>query len=38
MRKNQNAMLRKPEILESYYQVLIQEGLEGKTGTRIIKN
>ena len=29
MRKNQSADLRKPEILESYYQVLIQEGLEG---------
>ncbi|WP_372677355.1 TetR/AcrR family transcriptional regulator [Desulfosarcina sp.] len=29
MRKNQSASLRKPDILESYYQVLIQEGLEG---------
>jgi len=29
MRKNQSADLRKPGILESYYQVLIQEGLEG---------
>jgi AcrR family transcriptional regulator len=29
MRKNQSAELRKPEILESYYQVLIEEGLEG---------
>lgn len=29
MRKNQSAEFRKPEILESYYQVLIQEGLEG---------
>lgn len=29
MRKNKNAALRKPDILESYYQVLIQEGLEG---------
>ena len=29
MRKNLSADLRKPEILESYYQVLIQEGLEG---------
>lgn len=28
-RKNQSAALRKPDILESYYQVLIQEGLEG---------
>ena len=29
MRKNQSAEFRKPEILESYYQVLIEEGLEG---------
>ncbi|BBO85236.1 TetR/AcrR family transcriptional regulator [Desulfosarcina ovata] len=29
MRKNKNAALRKPDILESYYQVLIEEGLEG---------
>ena len=29
MRKNKNAALRKPDILEGYYQVLIQEGLEG---------
>jgi len=29
MRKNKNAALRKPDILESYYQVLIAEGLEG---------
>ena len=29
MRKNKSAALRKPDILESYYQVLIQEGLEG---------
>ncbi len=29
MRKNQNARLRKPEILENYYQVMIQEGIEG---------
>ena len=29
MRKNKNAAHRKPDILESYYQVLIQEGLEG---------
>ncbi len=28
-RKNQNAELRKPEILEGYYRVLIEEGLEG---------
>ena len=29
MRKNKNAALRKPDILESYYQVIIQDGLEG---------
>lgn len=29
MRKNKNAALRKPDILESYYQVLIADGLEG---------
>jgi len=29
MRKNQNARLRKPEILENYYQVMIEEGIEG---------
>ncbi len=29
MRKNQNAKLRKPEILENYYQVMIEEGIEG---------
>jgi len=29
MRKNKTAANRKPDILESYYQVLIQEGLEG---------
>jgi AcrR family transcriptional regulator len=35
MRKNQNAALRKPEILESYYQVLIEEGLEGTSISKI---
>jgi AcrR family transcriptional regulator len=35
MRKNQSAELRKPEILESYYQVLIQEGLEGASISKI---
>ena len=29
MRKNKNAPLRKPDIIESYYQVLVPEGLEG---------
>ena len=35
MRKNQSADLRKPEILESYYQVLIEEGLEGTSISKI---
>ena len=38
MRKNQNATLRKPEILESYYQILIQEGLEGASISKIAKH
>ena len=29
MRKNQNAEIRKPEILENYYRVIVKEGLEG---------
>lgn len=29
MRKNKNADRRKPEILESYYQVMIEKGIEG---------
>lgn len=37
MRKNQNAELRKPEILEAYYQVIIQEGLEGASIGKIAK-
>jgi AcrR family transcriptional regulator len=35
MRKNLNADLRKPEILESYYQVMIQEGIEGTSISKI---
>ncbi|RLC07872.1 MAG: TetR/AcrR family transcriptional regulator, partial [Deltaproteobacteria bacterium] len=27
MRKRKNAELRKPEILEHFYQVIIQEGI-----------
>lgn len=38
MRKNKNSTLRKPEILESYYQVLIQEGLEGASIGKIAKH
>lgn len=34
-RKNQNAELRKPEILEGYYHVLIKEGLEGTSFSKI---
>lgn len=30
-RKNQNAETRKPEILEGYYQVLIEKGFEGSS-------
>lgn len=37
-RKNQNAELRKPEILEGYYHVLIQEGLEGTSISKIAKH
>ncbi len=37
MRKNQNAALRKPEILENYYQVIIEEGLEGASIGKIAK-
>lgn len=36
-RKNQNAELRKPEILEGYYRVLIEEGLEGASISKIAK-
>jgi AcrR family transcriptional regulator len=37
MRKNQKAELRKPEILENYYQVLIDEGFEGTSIGKIAK-
>lgn len=37
-RKNQNAELRKPEILEGYYRVLIDEGLEGTSISKIAKH
>ena len=37
-RKNQNAELRKPEILEGYYHVLIEEGLEGTSISKIAKH
>ncbi len=34
-RKNKNADLRKPEILEGYYTVMIKEGLEGTSISKI---
>ena len=37
MRKNQKAEIRKPEILENYYQVIIKEGLEGASIGKIAK-
>jgi AcrR family transcriptional regulator len=37
MRKNQKAEIRKPEILENYYQVLIEEGFEGASIGKIAK-
>jgi AcrR family transcriptional regulator len=35
MRKNRKAVVRKPEILENYYQTLIEEGLEGASIAKI---
>ena len=37
MRKKQKAEIRKPEILENYYQVLIEEGFEGASIGKIAK-
>ncbi|MEW5725670.1 MAG: TetR/AcrR family transcriptional regulator, partial [Thermodesulfobacteriota bacterium] len=37
MRKNRSAQIRKPEILENYYQVLVKEGLEGASIGKIAK-
>jgi len=37
MRKNQKAEIRKPEILETYYQVIVTEGLEGASIAKIAK-
>ena len=37
MRKNQRADTRKPEILENYYQVLIEEGFEGASINKIAR-
>ena len=36
-RKNQTAAVRKPEILEGYYNVMVQEGLEGSSISKIAK-
>ena len=37
MRKHKKAEVRKPEILENYYQVLIEEGFEGASIAKIAK-
>ena len=37
IRSYQNAEIRKPEILENYYQVLIEEGFEGTSINKIAK-
>lgn len=37
MRKNQRAEIRKPEILETYYRVIVDEGLEGASIAKIAK-
>jgi AcrR family transcriptional regulator len=37
MRKNLKADIRKPEILENYYQVIIEEGLEGASIGKVAK-
>jgi AcrR family transcriptional regulator len=37
MRKNQKADIRKPQILENYYQVIIEEGLEGASIGKIAR-
>ena len=37
MRKNQKAEIRKLEILENYYQILIDEGFEGASIGKIAK-
>lgn len=37
-RKNRNAETRKPEILEGYYQVLIEEGFEGSSIGKIARH
>ncbi len=36
-RKNKTAEIRKPEILENYYQVLIKEGFEGASKGKVAK-
>ncbi len=38
MRKRKNAELRKPEILEHFYQVIIQEGIEGASMAKIAES
>lgn len=36
--KRQNAEMRKPEILEGYYRVLIEEGIEGASISKIARH
>ena len=38
IRKNRNAETRKPEILEGYYQVLIEKGFEGSSIGKIAQH
>ena len=37
MKQRKNAEIRKPEILENYYQVIIEEGIEGASIGKVAK-
>ena len=37
MKKRQNAELRKPDILKHYYQVILEEGVEGASIAKVAK-
>lgn len=37
MKKRQNAELRKPDILKNYYQVILDEGVEGASIAKVAK-
>jgi AcrR family transcriptional regulator len=37
MKNRKNAAIRKPEILENYYQVIIEEGIEGASIGKVAK-